>query len=349
MDFRNKKITRLIIHKIIGKENFTSARAEVTNNVVPIDDTIENIIFKRLSDACSKLSRSFIVEIENEDKFLAKAVKMKNANDDEFIQISCSLARNLASSQTTKNATQGYLLVLQGQDMDFHTNFYALIKASFDKAVKPLEQEGRTIIELIDNVLLSSNQKLFKIGLINEIVSNAINTEYSCVLFDDQIRTGSKPAEYFYKDFLGFNVENNPKVQCKHFYHDIINFVKHNVVDKNIQLDIHNSLISYMKSYESSVYSVDFKNKFIPEELRDDFENKIVEKYPNPFIKDNQLIKTKLRYKTLTFGKENIKLTAPYDIFNEQVKIISTEQEIGLLEINPNYTIITINGKPFEQ
>lgn len=235
MDFRNTKIQRLIIHKIKGKDNFTNATAEFTDNLIAIDQEIEKIIRKRVTDACGKPSKSFIVEIEDktdETKFFHHAQKMKEADDNQFVEISKELANNLAGNQTTKNATEGYLLVIQGKNIEINTNFFILIKASFDDAVKPSNIDGKTIMEFMNDVILSSNQKLFKIGIISEFVDDSKNSvDYECILFDDQIRNGSKPAEYFAKGFLGFQVEHNPKYQTEKFFEDVRNFVKSKIKD----------------------------------------------------------------------------------------------------------------------
>jgi hypothetical protein len=60
------------------------------------------------------------------------------------------------------------------------------------------------------------------------------------LLLDNQFRIDSKPAEYFYKDFLGFSVENNPKIQSKRFYEATENFIMNSIDSldqKNTMLD----------------------------------------------------------------------------------------------------------------
>jgi len=349
MDFRETKLNRLIIHKIIGKDNFTSATTELTDNLILINDDIERIIIKRVTDACGKLSKSFIVEIADKDKFLLKAQKMKTANDDEFVEISKTLARNLAYSQTTKNATEGYLLVIQGIYLSSYLNFFILIKASFDDGVKPTSLNGQTTIELIDNLIMSSNQKLFKIGIISESFDENNIINYNCILFDDQIRTGSKPAIYFASDFLGFLVEHNPKIQTEHFYNSVSEFAKSKISNNEIKVNVLNDLSSYLKNYEKNVSAIDFKNRYIPDELKDEFDEIIVDKYPNVFVKDNELIKTKLRVKTLTFVKNSIKVSAPLETFNDSIELIKNAEQLENLQITKLYTILKIKGMPFEQ
>lgn len=113
-------------------------------------------------------------------------------------------------------------------------------------------------------------------------------------------------------------------------------------------MNISNSLIDYMKNYEENVSSIDFKNRCIPKEYRDEFEEKIVDKYPNTFIKDTELIKNKLKYKTITFGKDVVKITVVSELFEENVELIKNDQQLNYLQITNSYTVVKIMGQPFE-
>ena len=54
-------------------------------------------------------------------------------------------------------------------------------------------------------------------------------------LFDDQFRADSKPAEYFYKEFLGFSVDQNSKIQSSRFFEKTAGFIKDNFENYELQ------------------------------------------------------------------------------------------------------------------
>ncbi len=346
VDLRTTTIDRIIIHKIKkGDTGFSSISAEVSNNIIPINADIVDTFKKRISKACGNPSKSFNVEIGDDRKFLATAINIKNSVDGEFINHTQGSARNLAEAQEGKNTNEGYLIILDGTNSD-STHICIAIKASFDDALEPTETDGMVIIKRLNNILFTSNQKLFKIGIIQEKFNLEIGITYEAILFDDQINTGEKPAQFFYSDYLGFKVDSNPKYKCKQLFNDVNSFIDINIVDKGQRYEASNALRTYLKNEEENVSTLDFRDRHIPRELRDVFNDQIVKKYPNAFPKDTELVKSNLRIRTLRFGTDKVKLTAPMDSFQEHVQVVLTENQLESLEITDLYTILKIKGKP---
>ena len=346
IDLRQTTIDRVIIHKIKkGDGGFSSISAEVSNNIIPINADIVDTFKKRISKACGNPSKSFIVEIGDDRKFLATAINIKNSEDAEFINFTQESARNLAEAQEGKHTNEGYLIILDGTHSD-STHICIAIKASFDDALEPTETDGMVIIKRLNNILFTSNQKLFKIGIIQEKFNLETGFTHEAILFDDQINTGEKPAQFFYSNYLGFRLDSNPKYKCKQMFNDINTFIDNNISDKSGRYETTNALRTYLKNEEQNVSTLDFMDRHIPRDLRDEFNNQIIKKYPNAFPKDTELIKSSLKIRTLRFGSDKVKLTAPLDTFKEHVQVVLTDNELDDLEITDLYTILKIKGKP---
>jgi nucleoid-associated protein YejK len=346
IDLRATTINRIIIHKIKKSDTgFSSISAEVSNNVIPINNEIVDTFKKRISKACGNPSKSFKVEIGDDRKFLATVINIKNSEDNAFITHTQDSARSLAESQEGKNTNEGYLIIIDGTNSD-STHICIAIKASFDDALEPSETDGMIIIKRLTNILLSSNQKLFKIGIIQEKFNLETGIEHEAILFDDQINTGERPAQFFYSDYLGFKLDSNPKYKCKQLFNDVNSFIDNNIVDKGQRYETSNALRTYLKNEEENVSTLDFRDRHIPRELRDVFNDQIVRKYPNVFPKDTELVKSSLKIRTLRFGSDKVKLTAPLDTFKDHVQVVLTSQELDNLTITDLYTILKIKGKP---
>lgn len=344
MDFRNSTIQRLIVHFIKAKDIYSTAKAEHTLNLVPIGEDIAKVIRKRVTNACGKPTKSFEVEIDDDRKFLSYAQQIKTANDAEFIEISKRIADALAESQTMQNATEGYLFIIDGTWED-GCHFCIFIKASFDNGVTTTIIDGQTVMQLIDKLLLSSNQKLFKIGILHEEVTADAEMIYKAILFDDQISTGERPAAYFYSSFLGLRIDNNPKKKTQKFYRANKAFIQ-KIEDDSKRLDAINGLVMYLRNEEAYASAIDFSRRHIPNEYRDSYDTEVISLFPQAFIKDTTLIKTVLKLRTVKFGRSKVKVTAPIETFDQVVKIIQTEDELEKLELNQGYSILKISGRP---
>jgi hypothetical protein len=344
MDFRNSSIQRLIVHLIRAKDLYSNSKVEPTHNLTPINEDITKIIIKRVTNACGRPTKSFEVEIEDESKFLTFARELKSANDTEFISISTKIADSLAVSQTMQNATEGYLFVIDGR-WENGCYFCILIKASFDNGINTTTIDGQTIMQLVEKLLLSSNQKLFKIGILHEELKDNAELVYKSILFDDQISTGEKPATYFYSTFLGLRIDNNPKKKTQMFYRSNKAFIQ-KIEDDVRRIDVMNGLVMYLKNEEIHASAIEFSRRHIPSEFRDLYDKEIISVFPHAFIKDNTLIKTVLRVRTLSFGRSKVKVSAPSETFDNVIKLIQTEADLEQLQVNQGYSILKISGRP---
>ena len=149
---------------------------------------------------------------------------MKSKSDPDFIQSSKDIADILADSQKRTNIPGGYIILLDA--LDEEKSIYIIIKAEPHQALQRVDVQSQ--ISLLKSVFLSPSQKLYKIGILCERLDPSgenPSDRFECWLFDDQFRAESHPAEYFYKDFLGFTIGNNAKIQSQRFYDKTEGFI----------------------------------------------------------------------------------------------------------------------------
>ncbi|MBD0332780.1 MAG: nucleoid-associated protein [Chitinophagaceae bacterium] len=273
---------------------------------------------------------------------------MKNKSDEEFITISQEAADLLAESQKRLNIPGGYLLVMDCLDEISETSIYIIIKAEPHEALRRID--GQSQISLIDKVFLSPTQKLFKIGIVYEKenpLSEQPNDRYGCFLYDDQFRLASHPAEYFYKDFLGFSVGTNRKIQSQRFFDKTERFIRENIVDIDQKVEMLRALrIEFTANQNDTVSPSQFSQTYLPAELRGQYMDEIGHELPIAIVKDTTLIKNKLNKRRIDFPN-NIYIIGPAEGFDDLVHIIQAD-ELGEIDLqDSNTTLIKIVGKPF--
>ncbi len=342
------------MHKIVGKTTVEDAKAEVRYKLIRPTVDVVALLKVRLTDACGKQSNSFISEVEDKTKFFARSMQMKCSDDAAFIEVSQDIAHSLAHCQTSRSMKSGNLLILDGIQTNTNTYFTIVIKAEYDNVMNTVEDGDDFQIQILQEVFLSKNQKLFKIGILFE-KPNIIpdfdaqdfdaNSYCSTIVFDENIKI-SGPADYFYSGFLGFKLDSNEKIRTERFYNKSLEFIKENINDPEQRCEAVNKLVSFLKNEQAGVMPNDYKNLFLPEGLRDLYETTIQAQFPHAFNKDNELLKGRLKNRKVTF-KGGVYLYAPADNFEDHVKFINSEEELVQLKLESQNTIVQIFGKPY--
>lgn len=345
------------MHHISAKK-LTEETATVVyeNEIIRVDQNVVETIKTRLTDAAGKESRAFELEIQDDGPgyFYHHCHNIKTLDDNDFVERTKIIAELLASSQKRNSIPGGYFIFMDAFDENTNLAVYIVIKAEPHKVLLYKNEAGISKIELLDKVFLSPSQKLFKIAILFEksipLERSPIiaNTHFGCFLFDDQFRTDGHPAEYFYKDFLGFSVGNNAKIQSKRFYDKTEQFIIENVADYDMKNDLLNSVKLQFNIDQNSILTPSiFAGNVLPENLRDLYTSQIIPNLPSTFVKDSTLIKSQLTKKKVLFP-HNIKITGPNDEFDDHVQMFDGSNAEDLDINNPEYTIIRIKGRPFE-
>lgn len=341
------EIKKVILHKIIEKTDSTeTATVEYSGNILNLNDEVKETILKRIKDAFKKTSKSFELEILNAhestfpyicQKLFEKFLQSDPDFDNLFIAKSQEIADLLAISQNRTNMSTGYLLVIFA--IQNSLPIMITIKAEPHDAVSI---DNLTSLQKL-NVILSPSQKLFKIGILNtRSISTRTNIEFNfdAFLFDDQFSNGS-PAEYFYKDFLNFSIDNNAAIQTQKFFEFIEAFINSNYSD----IGTKQSLISALRNLifinlNTTIHPAEFCESYIGEpQIKEKFYREVVNKMPSQIVKDKRLIKSKETEQSINFTN-GVRLKVP-TIGNTSAAEIMEDVS------NPSITIIKVNGKPY--
>jgi nucleoid associated protein NdpA len=355
IDFNDIKFKRVAMHQVLAKDaDQDHSMAILDNNLFEIDESVEEIIINRLVKASKKGSKAFELEIVDSGNlsFFGFCNQMKTMEDHQFIKASGDLTQHLGTCQTTSSIPSSYVLVIHAET-SLEQQVYIVIKAELNEALRYEVHNQVSMIKLLDDVFLTPNQKFYKIGCIFERYVDDLkfpNNEFGCFLYDEQFNIDSKPAEYFYKDFLGLSTRSNAKIQSKKFYINTEKFIQNNVnhyEEKQQLLDsLRNEFLSpEFPDLEPDRFAV---THFQQEEVRDQYAQEVAPYLPSMIVKDTSLIKAKLEKRTINFP-HNIKIMGPEKAFDYTVQIIHTNDEMKQVDMGEEkYTVIKILGKPFD-
>lgn len=352
INFNNISVRRIIMHTIhpkpVGIQN-VRAYANYREDLFNIDPNVENIIKDRLRDAAGRRGKAFKLQIENtvENSFLGILQDLKLKDDNEFIQASKRIADLLAESQDKANYPGGFLLVIEAVQDGSNRSIYIAIKAEPHEALVSREER----IERLTDIFLSPSQKLYKIGILHERTPEAseMNQRFDAYLFDDQFNTHGLPAEYFFKDFLGFSIDSNSEFQSVKFYRSTEQFViKSTLLTSNQKSDALDALRTEFTNTTAIINPSEFGvNVFADPVVLSEYQS-LVNTLPSRFSKDTTLVDAKLKTKRIDFPAK-IKITGPGDEFDNKVKIVESQDQLSDLLVNgAGYTIVLISGHPFD-
>lgn len=350
IDFRSIQIKRIIAHRINAKTKLGAAYAELQTSLIDATEEVITLLKVRLTDACGRDSHSFISEIDDVSKFFNEAVKMKECTNEDFIEISGWIASKLAECQTGVNMKSGNLLIIDGfLDESNAKHFVIVIKAEYDDVMN--SKKGQ--LEIIRDVFLSKNQKLFKIGILYEYLNSdegieKPNDKYATLIFDENIKSNTGPSEYFYKTFLGFRVDRNDKIKTQKFFDSTLTFLKTHIPDTEKRIDIINKFNSFIKNEQPNIIPKEFMEKYLPENLQDKYATSILQNFDRPFSKNTELIKSRLKNRRVTF-KGGVYIYVPEAVFEESIKFINTEDALQALKLDDEHSIVQVNGKPYNE
>lgn len=357
LNFFDIDIKRIVVHTLYAKEEGNEhSMISSDNRLTDVTENVKSLLIERLSKAAAKTSKAFELEIDDyyEGSFFSIAKDLYKTDNDEFISKSVQIAQLLAQAQTRNTLPGGYVLIVEAKSK-FDKSVVIVIKAELNTVLQYYSENDKSVLKMLDDVFLSPSQKFFKIGVIyekeedNEFFSYP-NNKYGCFLFDDQFKPDSRPAEYFYREFLGFSIDTNPKIQSKRFFDITDKFIRKTVPNPEFKDEMLNVLKhEFLTNDENEVKPTDFADMYFPEEeMREGYKNQVTNYLPKNIIKDPSLIETKLNKKKINFPNK-ITIAGPSNIFDYNVKIIKNTDDINDEELkNEDVTVLKIIGKPYQ-
>lgn len=353
MNFNNLDFKRVIMHTIVPKNGNTPADVIPQNMIFGLNEEAKDTLRTRLVQAAGMRGKAFKLTIEDtfENSFFDLCSKMKLCTDQEFIDLSASIAYRLAENSQHSKLPGGFLLVVHAVVEDTKKDWYIVIKADPHTALTSKEEGGKVTLEVLDKIFLSPTQKLFKIGMLEEVNLELaeVNQKYNCYLFDHQFNAMDTPAKYFYGGFLGFSIENNMQIQSKLYYNLTEEFIKKSTLlssdDKEDALD---ALRLQFQDNEVYIAPEDFSNRYFNnEEVQSQYSADVADQLPSNFLKDKTLITNRISTKKIEFNA-NIKVIGPDDEFKRRVRILKTQEALDSIRISvEDFTVLVIDGKPY--
>lgn len=323
-------IDRIIAHEIHPKTPHENAYSKHLNELLSFSKDEKDILLKRLQDAIINTSKTFQLDFEDksEDSVYEKLKQVKSANDKEFINITQTLADDLADAHFRTKIPGGYCLVGCGKTSD-GKYFFFVIKAELQEVFNVTKNK----LVVIKDVFLSPAKDFYKVGIFIDD-----GRKFIPFMYDDQFSLQKKDlTEYFYGKFLGLTTDKNDKLKSKNFYDDTKSFIEKNVTNLKDKLGLLKALTSLFREDTSGLISAKgFSQDYFEGDLKVQYDKKIVnEKYPISFTRDIELIDNKLDLQRISIPLTfNIAIIgSAFDL--NKVEIIDNPSEKAFEELTP--------------
>lgn len=351
IDIRNMKVNNIISHLIFKRsDDGTIIEPHYSQALITLDDKMKTMINERISGALGKNSKSMEMEIfKHEENTTFDYIKKIMDDESSIVEHSQALTYKLAESQTSKHFPGGAVIIFKGTIGALNNDFIGIIKAEKHDGLNIIEEGQSITLELLSNLILTPQQKLYKIGIFVKEVSGVMpitHNHFKAVVFDTNMSQGNmfKAAQYFYEVFLGLTHVGNSKKLTNDFYHNTKMFIfEQRDLDDEEKLDIVSALHTYLKTDSRTTINLnDFAEQYFKKpEIKDNFRSYMVSKKipATDFFKDNELIKNSLKRRKYKFSN-NIKIEVPYESIEGKMKVIEQTADKTVIEI---YGIIIEN------
>lgn len=340
----NMNINRIMLHQVFKRKEDKSIEEPLYNSsITELDETAMFIFRQRILQAIGDDSHSVEMQVykSNEGSTFDIVKKVINCDKDNFINYSKKFAYNLAVAQNTRRIPEGIIVIFDGTIGNNNNEFVGIMKAEMQEGFQLSNDTKGLSLEFIKNLVLTPQQKFYKIGLFIRLSSNkSENTEdYTCFVYDSNLGKGasSEAAQYFYDGFLGCKFKENNKFLTKQFYIDTTEFINNSNITDEEKVALNYAVYTYTKIDQNKLISIkDFSNRYLKNELKDDYTNYMEKnKFPATNIsKDLTLLESSLKNRRIKFT-DNISLVVPSDKFKDSIKIVKTDD---------GYTDIKIKG-----
>lgn len=326
MEFKEINVSRLIIHKIIGKTKDNVAYSSISDQVHTLDPDTKKTLLSRIHDAVGKSTKFFETKLDytETDSFWSLARDLYRMDNGNFVKTTGEITEIAVEAHQAGTKPGGLLIIIDG--VIDKCKAVIVIKAELQEA---LTLNG-TAVQLIKELFLSPAKEFYKIGfLIHSDKSKTRSSACQTYVYDDNFSPSKKDlAGYFYRDFLGFSTSDNDRIQTNAFLVSFNEFVDRNVKDftsrKNLKIRIK---ADYRESSSQIVDPRSYVQFFDDDpSIRLKYEDQIAKKFPRSFTKDLFLVDESLNKSTINITND-IKLSGPSDKI-ESIDIVDPDDEV---------------------
>ena len=339
-------IERMIAHRIFPKDtNRNRTPPSLSTSEILLNTEIKSTLSSRLTSALSHRSHGMQMSIAKIDTGSFFDIGSSMLHDDlpDFIEKSAQLARLLTDAQFNTNAPGGVLLVIQGRVSSQSNRFLCVIKAEPQDGFQTKDINGSIGIEYLKELLLTANQKFYKVGFLVENTSakGCDPSNFSAFLYDHLMtQTESRPAAgYFYHTFLGMEMAESAKKQTRDFYNLTKQYIDTSDLSDDEKLDAHEALRTTLKSNTATLQVSDFSTNYLPSNKQNDYELFMLNSdFPSHAInKDVAFIKDLLRKRRVYHFSNDVKISTPANKDTKEYFSLDSSN-------NDGYTVITVKG-----
>lgn len=345
LTFSNLKFEKIILHNVY-KPNDEGRVDPVTSTVLTeLGELGSQKLEERITKVLGNGSHSLQMEIalDGDASCFRSVVTLLEDSKENFITNSATIAELHTQAHTSKSWPGGTLVVISGTVGVSNKRCLIIIKAEQQAGFSEKVNQGQVLIEYLDNLILTPQSRLYKVGAFIEIsrsklpVAERVKDDFEAYVFDNNIKANDdrKAARYFYSNFLGLRIPQNGKQRTRDFYELTSEFINSAELDAEARLGIQQALHTYLKVDQSVTIQVsEFATRYMPEDARDDYSHFMAAKqFPTTAIeKDLSIIKRKLVFRKMNFSSK-IKLTGPAELFDESVSIVEETDEHTTLKI----------------
>lgn len=353
IQFANFRMNKIIIHQIFERSDDREViEPKYNSELTHLDRDGLCALQERIITALGNNSHSIEMNVYNhaEGSTYQTLTKMLDDSTDVFIANSKQLARRLAEAQTSRKIPGGILVIFGGVIGPQSQRVIGVIKAEIHAGFTIDVTSTSMVLKFLSDLLLTPQQKLYKIGMLIETSSSAQPAElrqpgdFKVFIYDQNMTSAetSKAALYFYDSFLGCSIAPTNKKLTQDFYVHTKKYIDSMTVPDEDKVELNMALHSYVKTSLSNTISVsDFTDQYIQLEFRDEYNNYMESnKFPSSaIIKDIEFIKNKLKTRKLKFSS-NISISGPSENFTDLIEILGYEDR---------KTTIKIEGRIMEQ
>jgi hypothetical protein len=319
-----------------------AATPTFATNVLKLPPEPAATLQKRITEALGKSSHGVEIALieDSPDSFLQIGAELLQSNEINFLKKSGDLAIKLAKAQSNKDLPASKLFVALGRCGSSRNKYLLAIKAEMQDGFT----ENSQGLEHLTELFLTPSQKLFKIGLLVEIVSAAPDDEglynidnFAAHLYDHLLNTleTREAAQYFYSGFLGSQPIVSDKTLTKQFFELTTKFVNTAPIDQARKIELFEALRVELRSNSAVLHVETFAKMHIPQAQQAPYVAYMdgLGFTRNAVTKNLEFVKTRLKQKQRMRFDQDVEISAPADKLHQLVVVQSTTATETILKI----------------
>lgn len=330
VDLTFMTIDRVVIHTVHKRSaQKTPVSPSYGTGVIRLPTGPAATLQTRITEALGQSSHGIEVSIveENSDSFMQRGAHLIHANDQKFFEESKELAVKLAKAQANRDLAASKLFIASGRCGSAKRKYLLVIKAEMQDGFT----ENASGLAHLTELFLTPSQKLFKIGLLVEIVSSPPedglyeSENFSAHLFDHLLNAQETrdAAHYFYSSFLGAQPIVSDKKLTRLFFESTKDFINTAPILQDQKVELLEALRVELRSNSAVIHTGNFAKSYLPKELRSSYLGYMdsVGFTRSAVTKNIEYVQSRLRKKQKMQFQHGVELTAPADKLHELVTI----------------------------